>query len=97
MKFNRVSFEVDAVEYEPGKNMEDGFERWTDIVIKGWIVSDGLVKVTRSDGTIVCPYISHRRGITFIREGDYIITEQDGSKHVCGSDKVFQRFDPIDE
>lgn len=75
-----------------GKNMEDGFELWSDVVTKGWIVTDFLVKITREDGSIVCPYIVHRRGRTFIGNGDYVITEADGSKHVCGADKVWNRY-----
>ncbi|MDD3206518.1 MAG: hypothetical protein PHS74_12415 [Lachnospiraceae bacterium] len=97
MKCIRASFEVEVEKYEVGKNMEDGFELWTDVVTKGWIVTDFLVKITRPDGTIWCPYVKSRRGCTFIGEGDYIITEEDNSKHVCGADKVFQRFHKINE
>ncbi len=71
MKSSRISFEVDVEQYEVGKNMEDGFELWSDVVTKGWIVTDFLVKITREDGSIVCPYIVHRRGRTFIGNGDY--------------------------
>ena len=92
MKSSRISFEVDVEQYEVGKNMEDGFELWSDVVTKGWIVTDFLVKITREDGSIVCPYIVHRRGRTFIGNGDYVITEADGSKHVCGADKVWNRY-----
>ena len=63
MKSSRISFEVDVEQYEVGKNMEDGFELWSDVVTKGWIVTDFLVKITREDGSIVCPYIVHRREI----------------------------------
>lgn len=93
MKSSRISFEVDVEQYEVGKNMEDGFELWSDVVTKGWIVTDFLVKITREDGSIVCPYIVHRRGRTFIGKGDYVITEADGSKHVCGADKVWKRYE----
>ena len=97
MKCKRVDLEAEVVQYELGKGMEDGFERWSDVVTKGWIVTDSLIKVTREDGVIVCPYISHRRGRTFIGEGDYIITDSDGSKHVCGGDKVFSRYVKTEE
>ena len=40
--------------------------------------------------------ITNRRGMIFIREGDYIITEADGQRHVCGADKFHQRFAPIE-
>ncbi|MEG1846943.1 MAG: hypothetical protein RRX92_00065 [Lachnospiraceae bacterium] len=95
MKCERVSFEVEVEQYEVDKNMEDGFERWADVVTKGWIVTDFLVKIQRDDGSIVCPYVRTRRGRVFIGEGDYIIVEPDGSKHVCGANKVFGRYQPI--
>lgn len=96
MKCRRTGLQADVVKYESGKGLEDGFELWSDVVIKGWIVTDFLVKVEREDGTIVCPYIKHRRGRTFIGEGDYIIVEEDGMKHVCGEDKVWDRFEKIE-
>lgn len=92
MKCTRVSMESDVIKYEVGKGLEDGFELWTDVVTTGWIVTDTLIKVQREDGAIVCPYILHRRGRTFINEGDYIISDADGTKHVCGEDKVFSRY-----
>ena len=52
MKSSRISFEVDVEQYEVGKNMEDGFELWSDVVTKGWIVTDFLVKITREDGSM---------------------------------------------
>ena len=93
MEYRRTPIEADIARYEIGKNMEDGFELWSDVVTKGWIVTDFLVKITRDNGDIVCPYISHRRGRTFIGEGDYIIWEADGTKHVCGADKIWNRFE----
>lgn len=92
MKYKRRSLEVEAEQYQIGKGMEDGVERWSDVVTKGWIVTDSLVKIKKDSGEVVCPYISHRRGRTFISEGDYIITEEDGTKHVCGEDKMNSRF-----
>ena len=93
MNYRRTPIEADIVQYEIGKGMEDGFELWSDIVTKGWIVTDFLVKIIEENGDIVCPYISHRRGRTFINDGDYIIIEADGTKHVCGADKVWKRFE----
>lgn len=92
MKCVRTALEAEVVKYETGKDMEDGFELWSDVVTKGWIVTDSLVKITREDGKIVCPYIRHRRGRTFIAEGDYVIIDADGTKHVCGEDKIFKRY-----
>jgi len=96
MKCRRVPLEAEVVKYEQGKGLEDGFELWSDVVTKIWIVSDALIKVTKSDGSIVCPYISHRRGRTFIKNGDYIIIDADGTKHVCGEDKIFSRYEKIE-
>ena len=75
--------------------MSRGWDWKTDMK-KIWIVTDSLIKVTKPDGSIVCPYIFHRRGRTFINENDYIIIDGDGTKHVCGADKIFSRYEPID-
>ncbi|MCR4587537.1 MAG: hypothetical protein K5682_03910 [Lachnospiraceae bacterium] len=95
MRCRRTPVEANVVQYVGGQNLEDGFELWSDVVTKGWIVTDNLIKVTREDGSIVCPYISHRRGRTFIGNGDYIIIDDDGTKHVCGEDKIFKRYEKI--
>lgn len=97
MKCIRTGLVAEVVKYEVDKGMEDGFELWSDVVTRVWIVTDSLIKIERQDGKIVCPYISHRRGRTFISEGDYIITDEDGTKHVCGEDKIFKRYKPIEE
>ncbi|MDD6812621.1 MAG: hypothetical protein PUD93_12340 [Lachnospiraceae bacterium] len=97
MKCIRTEMVSDVEKYEVGKGLEDGFELWADVVTKGWIVTDSLVKIKREDGNIVCPYIVHRRGRTFISEGDYIITDADGTKHACGEDKIFSRYKMIEE
>ena len=70
MKSRRKNLDADVVKYEIGKGMEDGVELWADVVTKGWIVTDFLVKIQREDGTIVCPYLLNRRGRVFIGEGD---------------------------
>ena len=93
MECRRVPLKAEVERYEQGKGMEDGFELWSDVVTDGWIVTDFLVKITRDDGSIVCPYIKNRRGITFIGEGDYIIRDEDGTKHVCGEDKIWTRYE----
>lgn len=93
--YKRASFFVEAEKYEIGKGMEDGFELWTDVITNGWIVCEGLVKITNADGSVVCPFIQNRRGIIFIREGDYIIYEDGGEKHCCGSDKFASRFQEV--
>lgn len=96
MKCKRAEMESDVEKYEVGKGMEDGFERMSDVITKGWIVTDSLIHVEREDGSIVCPYIRHRRGRTFLEEGDYIITDADGTRHVCGEDKIFKRYQPVE-
>lgn len=96
MKSRRIQLIADVEKYEVGKGMEDGFELWSDVVTKGWIVTDFLVKIKREDGKIVCPYIKNRRGRTFIGEGDYIVLDEDGTKHVCGEDKVWKRYEKLE-
>ncbi len=96
MKCIRAAMEASVEKYEIGQGMEDGFEPWFDVVTKGWIVTDSLVKVEKENGVIVCPYIMSKRGKTFIEEGDYLIRDADGTRHVCGQDKVFKRYKPIE-
>ncbi|MEG1742251.1 MAG: hypothetical protein RR906_01600 [Acetivibrio sp.] len=88
----RTSIEAEVVKYELNKGLEDGFELFSDVITKGWIVTDSLYQIKRANGEVVCPYIRHRRGRTFIEVGDYIIFDEDGTKHVCGSDKIFERY-----
>lgn len=97
MKSKRLALEADVIKYEIGKGLEDGVELLSDVVTKVWIVTDFLVKIQREDGTIVCPYITTRRGRVFIGEGDYIIVDEDGTKHVCGADKIWNRYQKPDE
>lgn len=91
-KYLRSALEVEAQQYEVGKGMEDGFELLSTVITKGWIQTEGLVRITNESGSIVCPFIENRRGVIFIREGDYIIYENDGERHVCGADKFHLRF-----
>lgn len=95
MKYRRMGLEVEAEQYRLDAGMEDGFELWSDVVTKGWIVTDFLVKIKRENGDTVCPYIAHRRGRTFIGKGDYIVMEEDGTKHVCEADKMGKRFQKV--
>ena len=96
MRARRTPIEATIVPYELNKGLEDGFESYADIITKGWFITDNLVKVTRENGLVVCPYINHRRGRTFICEGDYLIIDDDLTKHVCSSEKIFNRYEPID-
>lgn len=92
MKCLRKPLEVDVVLYELDKGIEDGFEAWADIITHSCINTQRLVKVQREDGTIVCPYIENRRGRSYIQDGDYIITEEDGNRHVCNQASFQTRF-----
>ncbi|MCR5272738.1 MAG: hypothetical protein K6E13_07135 [Lachnospiraceae bacterium] len=96
MRCRRVPLEAEVIKYKEGCNIEDGFTLWADVITtEGYIVTDHLVKIKREDGAIVCPYISHHRGLTYINEDDYIIIDNDGTKHVCGEDKIFHRYEKI--
>ncbi len=94
-KYQRASLEVEAEKYELNKGLEDGFEPWTNVVTRGWVSTDGLVKVEQENGQFLCPFIRNRRGVVFIRENDYIIYEEDGERHCCGGDKFNARFRKI--
>ncbi len=95
-KYVRSSIEVEAAQYELNKGMEDGFMPWTSIVTTGWIATEKLLKITREDGVVVCPFIQNRRGVIFLREGDYIIEENNHERHVCGEDKFHDRYHEIE-
>ena len=96
-KYTRLSLSVEAQQYEPDLGLEDGFELYTKVVTNGWISPENLIQIKKPDGTIVCPFIRNRRGIVFLREGDYIITECDSQRHVCGADKFKKRFMPAED
>lgn len=96
-QYRRISLPVTAAKYEIGKGMEDGFRLYSQVITNDGIALDGLIKIEREDGVIVCPFVRNRRGVVFIREGDYIICEDGGEKHVCGEDKFGQRFEEIRE
>ena len=94
-QYKRAPLTVTAAPQEIGKGMEDGFRLYSQVITNDGLVVEGLVKLEREDGSIVCPYVRNRRGVVFIREGDYIICEDGDEKHVCGEDKFRQRFQEI--
>lgn len=96
MKCVRTPIKADVIKYEQHASMEDGFELYSDVITKNNVDCANLIQVNK-EGVIVCPYITNRRGRTFIKEGDYIIIEEDGTKHVCGQDKVFSRYAKLEE
>lgn len=95
-QYRRAALTVTAAQYEIGKGMEDGFRLYSQIITNDGLVQDGLIKIEREDGTIVCPYVRNRRGLVFIRKGDYIICEDGDEKHVCGADKFHLRYEEIE-
>ena len=95
MQSRRTTLTANVEKYEIGQGLEDGFELWSDVVTKGWIETENLVKIEREDGTMVCPYLKTRRGRIFIGVGDYIIQDEDGTKHVCGEDKIWSRYERV--
>ena len=97
MKCKRVELKADVYKYELDKGLEDGFEIWSEIVTREWIVTDSLLKIEREDGFVVSPFILNRRGREFIGVDDYIVIDEDGTKHVCGADKIWKRYQEIDE
>ena len=97
MKCRRVELLADVQKYETGKGLEDGFELFSEIVTREWIVTDSLLKINREDGYVVCPFILNRRGREFIGVNDYIVIDEDGTKHVCGADKIWKRYQQVDE
>ena len=96
MKCERVALKAEVVKYELGKGLEDGFELFSEVVTREWIVTDSLIRIEREDGYVVSPFILNRRGREFIGVDDYIVVDEDGTKHVCGADKVTKRFEKID-
>lgn len=96
MKCKRTSFDVDAVLYELGKGYEDGFEPYVQIITHGWINSDNLIQIEK-DKVVMCPYIANRRGRSFIKEGDYIIIDDDGNKHVCSGELFPKRYELVEK
>ena len=95
MQSRRTTLTANVEKYEIGQGLEDGFELWSDVVTKGWIETENLVKIEREDGAIVCPYVKTRRGRIFIGVGDYLIEDEDGTKHVCGEDKIWSRYERV--
>lgn len=95
MKCIRTPLQAEVIKYVQHASMEDGFELYSEVITKNNVDCKNLVLEER-DNQILCPYISTRRGRTFIKEGDYIIIEEDGTKLVCGGDKVEARYSKIE-
>lgn len=98
-QYTRKPLLVTAGKYEIGKGMEDGFRLYSQVITHEGIITDSLIRIEREDGTVVCPYVWNRRGLVYIKEGDFIICEENGNgsvdKHVCGGDKFYQRFEEV--
>lgn len=96
MKCLRKEMLADVIPYELDKDMEDGFIPYEKVIMNGFVDLNGLIVVDKGKGP-VCPYIRTKRGFTFFKKGDYLIIDQDGTKHVCGRDKVFNRYQKMTE
>ena len=94
MKCIRTPIQAEVTKYDQDSSMEDGFELYSEVITKNNVDCKNLIQIERG-GQIMCPYITTRRGRTFIKEGDYIVVEEDGTKLVCGGDKVFSRYREI--
>lgn len=91
MKCVRTAMEADVFEYEKDKQLEDGYAPYEKVITNGFADIENIV-IHEKDGQMLCPYIKNRRGCTFIKKGDYIILDTDGTKHVCGPDKIWKRY-----
>ena len=97
MKCKRAELKANVEKYELGKGLEDGFELFSEIVTREWIVTDSLIRIKRDDGYVVSPFILNRRGREFIGVdlgGRRIIKK---TKHVCGGDKIWNRYIKLEE
>ena len=95
MRYIRTPIKADIEKYEIGKGLEDGFEFYSNVITHNFVDYEKLIQVD-VNGQTQCPYILTRRGKTFIKENDYIVTEEDGTKLVCGGDKVHSRYTLIE-
>lgn len=97
MKCVRTEIKADVMKYEPGKGIEDGHRSYSDVITGGLVSSENLFIEEGPGGVAVVPFVRNRRGCTFIRQGDYVIIDEDGTKHVCGEDKIWSRYRKIEE
>ena len=61
-----AAFEVDVEKYEARKGLDDGAELWTEVVTRGWSVTDSLDQIKKDNDAIVCSYIIHKCRKKFI-------------------------------
>lgn len=94
MRCVRTPIEAEVIKYEKNLSLEDGYELYSNVITTNNVDCNNVIQVER-EGKVICPYISTRRGRTYIKEGDYIIIEADGTKLVCGGDKVSSRYQKI--
>ena len=93
-KVKRRPLEATAVLYDYGKGLEDGMATVADVVANAHVFSQDIVQIETPSG-IMCPYINNKRGRTFINNGDWIILEADGGKHVVSNDNIWNRFEKV--
>ena len=89
VKVRKRSIIVDAVQYERGKGLEDGF-------VYGELDSMGYIprEPTHPDALQI-PYISTLEGPMFISEGDYIITGIKGERYPIKKDIFELSYDVL--
>lgn len=95
MEVRKVSINATIKRYEAGMGLEDGFEFFSDIVTRGEVAPNMLIKIEQDDGRIVCPYIETGRGRSYIREEDYVIVDEYGEKYLCGKDQIWLRYEKV--
>ncbi len=96
MKVRRLGLNGTIEKYEVGKGLEDGFELFADIMTRGWVTTDMLIKIETEIGRIVCPYIETRRGRSYIGPNDCVIVDEHGAKHLCEMDKLWSHYEKIE-
>ncbi len=96
MKCVRTEIVADVYQYETEKGLEDGFALYEKVITNGFADLENLV-IIEKESSMLCPYIKTRRGCTFIKQGDYIILDADGTKHVCGADKIWERYKKMED
>jgi len=85
-KYQRIAIVVDAVQYRRG--MEDGFEKTGEDC---FMCMGSSCKGCQS----FKPYVDTSHGRHFVQLSDWIVTELDGYKYICSTDKFDMNFQEI--
>lgn len=101
-KFTKKPVTVEAVKYEPGEKIEDGFEQWdaNDAISRhGGTMSEkdkARYWFRSSTGLCFAPYIDTLEGRHYISPGDWVITGIKGERYPCKPDIFAATYDPAD-